>query len=381
MKKAIKAILLVAFAAIMCFGTFSLMACSSPNVSIDKDGNYKIKAIDGAVYYVVEIYDSEDVADGAIKTDAQAVFKQTVQETSGQFKNINLSFGSYTTTVYAVMSDKSKSEVFIGDEYKKGGTLTTPEFVVQRDYGEIKISITDKIFDEVYFTTETVYSFTAEIYDNAQCNGSAVASVNFGRDVEQIPPTQSDTPIWIRNRSVSVPVSNGTYYVRVKADGNAKDDVKESQWAATKSVVIDGSSTDVKYVTYRFDLTTGKAVAIGENRLEFGNGKRQKFETMIQLFPGGDGYTDERNSFTADEIIEKEDLYTLFTDDGTCLDLHLLGKSGDRSGEAYTTCARPMPVDKPDIRGTWKFVDDNTIDIVLMDDFQYFVDAADEKTT
>ena len=366
---------------IACMTLGVMIACggSGSKLKVDADGKYSFPEVKDTKAYVVELYAADDVADSKVKDGAKALAKQTVNTTSGTLK-LDLPFGKYVPTVYSLKNDKTTSEVIVGDTLVLGGKLTAPDIVVQRDYGNVKISVTDKSFDEHYFLNEAVYGFTAEVYTSKDCSGKPVASGDFGSDAAYIPPTNSDTPIWIRNRTISFPVANGTYYVRVKANGNAADKVTDSDYSAVKEVVIDGNSTDVKYVTYEYKISKGEANAIGETRIEFGNGKRQLFEHMVVVTPGW-VYEDQRTRMTAEEVLEPEDLYTLMTDDGTCLDMHLLGKAGDKTGECYTTCARPMPVDKPDLRGTWTQIDDDTIHIVIMDDFQYFSDPADEKTT
>ncbi|MCI9032398.1 MAG: hypothetical protein HFK09_07815 [Clostridia bacterium] len=375
-KKIFGTVLLLALSVLLCFAA---AACGASGLSVDSTGKYSFDSVDGARYYVVEFYKSEDIENNAVKADANAVLKQTLtseQGTTGTFDKVTtLPFGTYIPTVYAIKADKSRTDKVIGGEFIKGGELTTPEFVVQRDYKEIKISITDKILDDVYFVKEATYGYTAQIYDNEACTGTPVKEEVFGADVAYIPPTNSSKAIWFRNRSLSLELPNGTYYVKCKANGNSAALVTDSVYSDAVKVVLDGTSTDVKYVTYKFDKSAGSLARTSETALEFGNGKRQTFSNMQLVtsdWAGADGYK------TADIVIDG-DLYS-FYGDASC-DMHLKGKAGDTEGEAFTTGPRKMPIDKPDIRGVWKDNGDGTITVTMMNDFQYFVKPEDEKTT
>lgn len=342
---------------------------TSNTVTVDKDGNYAYATIDDSDYYVVRFFKEEDInEDGTIKEDAKPVLKQTLQAasgTTGTFKKVSkLAFGKYVVTIYGLNMDKSTTDVVIGDELVIGGTLTTPEIVVQNDYGNAKVSITDKSFDDYYFNNESSYSFTAEVYDNEKCSGTPVQTVTFGEDAEYTEPTNSSKEIWIVNRSVEIPLDNGTWYVRCKANGNEDDEVEDSSYSDAVKVTVDESKTDVKYCEISFDPTTGQAVAVGDNILEFGNGASSFNEFSI---------TDDADT------VKEGDLYTL-NGVANC-DIHLTGNEGDTSGEAYSCGPRLMPVDKPETKGTWVLNDDGTITITLMNEYQYYIDEADKKTT
>lgn len=235
---------------------------------------------------------------------------------------------------------------------------------MQNDNGSIKVAVTDKSFDDYYFAKEVLYSFTAEVYTDAACSGTPVQSVEFGSDAAYIDPTNSSKAIWIRNQYTEIPVENGTYYVRCKANGNADEQVQDSDWSTVTEITVDANTTDVKYCTIDFDPAAGTAVATGDNILEFGNGASM--------------FTDFAVTDDADTVLDG-DLYTL--NGAANCDLHLVGSAGDTSGKAYTCGPRLMPVDKPDIRGSWTTNADGTITITLMDDYQYYLDEADKKTT
>lgn len=362
-------------AALVCAGTMlfcMLTGCrsmSTDTIIVDADGNYAYAEIDDADYYVVRFFKQEDInADGSIKEGCKPVLKQTLQAgsgTTGTFKKVKkLAFGSYVPTIYGLYMDKSTTETVVGETLLIGGTLSTPEIKLQNDYGSIKVSVTDKSFDEHYFEDEKNYSFTAEVYTDASCSGTPVQTVEFGNDAEYIAPTNSSNAIWLRNRSVSIDVDDGTYYVRCKANGNAADDVQDSAWSEVSSITVSAASTEVKYVTFTFDPATGSASASNENMLEFGNG--------AQMFTNF-SLTDDADT------VKDGDLYTL--NGAANCDLHLMGTAGATSGEAYTCGPRLMPIDKPDIRGEWVTNDDGTITVTLMADYQYYLEDADRKTT
>ena len=351
----------------------ALSACgttmTSDTITVDADGNYAYATIDDSDYYVVRFFKEEDIKeDGTIKEDARPALKQTLQAaagTTGNFKKVSkLAFGKYVATIYGLNMDKSTTDVVIGDELIIGGTLTAPEIVVQNDYGNAKVSVTDKSFDSYYFNSEALYSFTAEVYDNADCSGTPVQTVTFGEDAEYTEPTNSSKAIWIVNRSVEIPLDDGTWYVRCKADGNADDEIESSAYSDTVEVAVNSAATDVKYCEISFDPATGQAVSVGDNILEFGNGASMFTEFEI---------TDDADT------VEDGDLYTL--NGAANCDLHLVGNEGDTSGEAYSCGPRLMPVDKPETKGTWKQNEDGTITVTLMNDYQYYIDEADKKTT
>lgn len=351
-------------------GTFT--ACgtmTSDTITVDSDGNYAYAPIDDSDYYVVRFFKEEDInEDGTIKEDVRPALKQTLQAasgTTGNFKKVSkLPFGKYVVTIYGLNMDKSTTEVVIGDELVIGGTLTAPEIVVQNDYGKAKISVTDKSFDDYYFNNEAVYTFTAEVYDNANCEGTAVQTVTFGENAAYIAPTNSSKAVWLAGRSVEVPLENGTWYIRCKADGSPEDEITDSVYSDTVEITVDATTTDVKYCTVEFNPVTGTATATGENLLEFGNGAAMFTDFAV---------TDDG------ETVKEGDLYTL--NGAANCDLHLKGELGAASGEAYTCGPRLMPVDKPDIRGVWETNADGTITITLMADYQYYIDEADKKTT
>lgn len=354
-----------------------LMSCAlsgcgkmtSDTITVDAEGNFAYATIDDSDYYVVRFFNEEDMnEDGTVKEGAKAALKQTLQAgagTTGNFKKVSkLPFGTYVVTIYGLNMDKSTTETVIGDKLVIGGTLSTPEIVVQNDYGKAKISVTDKSFDDKYFNKEALYSFCAEVYDNASCSGTPEITEEFGEDAAYIDPTNSSKPIWIRNRSVDIPLEDGTWYIRCKANGNSEEQVEDSEYSEVVEITIDEKSTDVKYCTIEFDPSTGQAVAEGENLLEFGNGASLFTEFAV---------TDDM------ETVKEGDLYTL--NGAANCDLHLTGNNGDQSGEAYTCGPRLMPVDKPDIRGTWEKNENGIITVILMDEYQYYVDEADKKTT
>ena len=344
-------------------------AMTSDTITVDAEGNYAYATIDDADYYVVRFFKAEDVnEDGTIKEGSKAALKQTLQAasgTSGNFKKVKkLAFGEYIPTIYGLYMDKTTTDTVVGDKLIIGGTLTAPEIVVQNDNGSIKVAVTDKSFDDYYFAKEVLYSFTAEVYTDAACSGTPVQSVEFGSDAAYIDPTNSSKAIWIRNQYTEIPVENGTYYVRCKANGNADEQVQDSDWSTVTEITVDANTTDVKYCTIDFDPAAGTAVATGDNILEFGNGASM--------------FTDFAVTDDADTVLDG-DLYTL--NGAANCDLHLVGSAGDTSGKAYTCGPRLMPVDKPDIRGSWTTNADGTITITLMDDYQYYLDEADKKTT
>lgn len=350
----------------------SLTGCggmTSDTITVDANGNYAYAPIGDADYYVVRFFEPDDFnEDGTIKEDSKAALKQTLQAaagTTGTFKKVkNLAFGEYIPTIYGLYMDKTTTETVIGDPLTIGGTLTTPEILVQNDYGSIKVAVTDKSFEDYYFSKETLYSFTAEVYTDAACSGTPVETVEFGSDAAYIEPTNSSKAVWIRNQYTEIPVEDGTYYVRCRANGNAEDQVEDSAWSEAVAITVDAASTQVTYCTIQFDPAAGTAVATGDNILEFGNGAQMFTDFAV---------TDDANT------VKEGDLYTL-NGAGDC-DLHLMGAAGDTSGEAYTCGPRLMPVDKPDIRGTWTTNDDGTISITMMADYQYYLDEADKKTT
>ena len=365
----LKKLLLVSLCLLMILSLASCGTMKSDTITVDQNGNYAYAPIGDADYYVVRFFRAEDIVDGQIAEGVRPALKQTLQAaagTTGTFKKIGkLAFGTYYPTIYGLYMDKSTTETVIGDELVIGGTLTAPEIVVQNDYGKVKVNVTDKSFDDYYFLNEAVFSFTAEVYDNESCKGSPAATAEFGSDAEYIDPTNSSKAIWIRNRSATLEVpADGTYYVRCRANGNDEKQVKESAWSAVVPVTADTNACDVKYVYGVFYPTTGTVSMTSDAKLEFGNGAAM--------------FTSFALTTDADTVLPG-DLYT-FNGAANC-DLHLMGSAGDTSGEAYTCGPRLMPVDKPDIRGTWYTNADGTITVILMADYQYYTDEADKKTT
>jgi hypothetical protein len=364
--KRTRTILILTFVITCILALSALVGCGGASgLSVNEDGEYSFAKVKNAKFYVIQFYDAEA---GVISEDASPVLKQTIKAeegTSGTFKKVvNLPFGTYVPTVYGIMADKTNTDVVEGEQFIKGGKLSKPEIVVQRDYGSAKVSITDKCFDDIYFVTETVYSFTIEVFTDKSCSGTPIATQTFGSDVEYIDPTNSSKPIWIRNRSVDIPLEDGTYYIRCKANGNDEDAVEDSDYSEVSEISISSGETDVKYCTGTFDPKTGVLTMTSDTLLEFGNGA-----SMFTEF-----------SLVNDaETVKEGDLYTL-NGDANC-DMHLVGEAGATTGEAYTCGPRLMPIDKPDIRGEWKVNDDGTITVTLMDDYQYYIDEADKKTT
>ena len=360
--------------AVFCLLTALLLsACgtslSSDTITVNSDGSYAYAPIGDADYYVVRFFHAEDIVDGQIREEARPALKQTLQAaagTTGTLKKIGkLAFGTYYPTIYGLHMDKTTTDTVIGDQLVIGGTLTAPEIVAQNDHGQIKVSVTDKSFDDYYFNTEALYSFTAEVYETSDCSGTPVATASFGADAAYIEPTNSSKAIWIRNRSAVFTVDgDGTYFVRCRAEGNSDALVESSPWSETVSVTTASGATDVKYCVGVYDGATGEVTMTSEALLEFGNGAAM-FTSFTQ--------TDDP------ETVKDGDLYT-FNGPANC-DLHLMGSAGDTQGEAYTCGPRLMPIDKPDIRGEWTANSDGTITVTLMADYQYYVDEADKKTT
>ncbi len=342
---------------------------TSDTITVEADGDFAYAPIDDADYYVVRFYNQSDVSeDGTIAEGVKPALKQTLQAaagTTGNFKKISkLKYGIYVPTIYGLFMDKTTTDTVVGDPLVIGGKLTAPEIVVQNDNGQIKIAITDKSFDDTYFTKEAIYGFTAEVYTDEACSGDAAAVTDFASDVAYIEPTNSSKAVWIRNNTTEVDVEDGTYYVRVKANGNADDQVEDSDYSEVVKVEVSEDSTDVKYVTGTFDPKTGIMVMEEENLLEFGNGAAMFTEFAVTDDP---------------ETVAEGDLYTL--NGAAECDVHILGAEGDTEGEVYTNGPRMMPIDKPDIRGTWVENADGTITVTFMADYQYYVDEADKKTT
>lgn len=342
---------------------------TSDTITVDSDGDYAYAPIEDADYYVVRFFTEDDFnEDGTVKEDARPALKQTLQAeagTTGTFKKISkLQFGIYIPTIYGLYMDKTTTKTVVGEPLVIGGKLSAPEIIVQNDYGQAKVAITDKCFDDVYFEKEAVYGFTAEVYTNEDCSGEMVVSAEFGEDAEYIEPTNSSKAVWLRNTTTGIGLEDGTYYIRVKANGNAEAEVEDSEYSEVVSVVVDSSATDVKYCTGIFDPKTGAVTMESENLLEFGNGASMFTEFLL---------TD------SEEIVKDGDLYT-FLGDANC-DIHLVGSEGDTSGEAYTCGPMLMPIDKPDIRGTWVENADGTITVTFMADYQYYTNEADKKTT
>lgn len=350
----------------------SLIGCgkmTSDTIKVNSNGNYAYATINDADYYVVRFYTKDDFnEDNTIKEDARPALKQTIQAasgTTGTFKKVSkLKFGTYIPTIYGLYMDKTTTESVVGDSFVIGGKLTTPEIVVQNDYGKAKVAITDKCFDKTYFKSEAVYGFTAEVYTTKDCSGNMVASADFGDDAQYIEPTNSSNPIWLRNTTTEIELEDGTYYIRVKANGNSKEDVKDSEYSEVASVTINSSDAEVKYCSGTYDPTLGVLTMEEKNLLEFGNGAAM----FTEFTPTKDA-----------DIVKEGDLYTLIG--AANCDMHLIGSEGDTSGEAYTLGPLLMPIDKPDIRGTWVKNDDGTITVTFMADYQYYTDEADKKTT
>ena len=360
-------------AAACLLAALTLSACgsgmTSDTITVDANGSYAFAPIGEADYYVVRFFREEDIVNGQVAEGARPALKQTLQAAAGStgtFKKISkLSFGTYYPTVYGLYMNKTTTDTVVGNKLVIGGTLSAPGIVVQNDYGQVKVNVTDKSFDEYYFNSEALYSFTVQVFDNSDCSGDPVGSADFGGDAAYIPPTNSSKAVWIRNRSATIPVSgDGTYYVRCKANGNSDDLVEDSPWSETAEIMIQSGGTDVKYCVGTVDLAAGTVTMTSEALLEFGNGAAMFTEFALTNDP---------------ETVKEGDLYT-FNGPANC-DLHLMGAAGDTSGEAYTCGPRLMPVDKPDIRGEWTTNADGSVTVTLMGDYQYYIDEADKKTT
>lgn len=369
-RKLLSKLLLTALCLLVAVTFFACGATmTSDTMTVDANGNYAFATIGEADYYVVRFFKEEDIVNGQVAEDVRPALKQTLQAAAGNtgtFKKIGkLSFGTYYPTVYGLYMDKTTTETVVGDKLVIGGTLSAPGIVVQNDYGQVKVNITDKSFDDCYFSSQALYSFTAEVFNNAECSGAPVGSATFGEDAAYIDPTNSSKPVWIRNRSVTIPVTGeGTYYVRCKANGNSDKLVEDSPWCEVVQVAVQPAATDVKYCVGTFDPATRAVTMTSEELLEFGNGAAMFTEFAVANDP---------------ETVKEGDLYT-FNGAANC-DLHLMGAAGDTSGEAYTCGPRLMPIDKPDIRGEWVTNADGTITVTLMGDYQYYLEETDKKTT
>lgn len=231
---------------------FALAGCGNNEpVSVDADGNYSFQSIENAARYVVELYRAEDVDfdTNTIHEDAQYVTRKSFspsQERKGNSTSFaSVPFGEYVPVVYGIYSDRQTvTDKILGEKYTVGGTLSTPEIMVtNKGLGAI-IRIKQNSMD-TYVSREAIYSYTAEVYKDAECK-DLVTEVVFG---EKAQAGNNSFYMW---HTTEFEVSDaGTYYVRVKANGNEEALVEDSQYSTVVEIALSEEVDD----TYSLDLT------------------------------------------------------------------------------------------------------------------------------
>ena len=263
---------------------FSLAACGSDgsekfgSFTLKADGSYSFTG-SGAASYSLNVYKTDDFdaankkpVDGA---DAKATAK--LSKTSGKDAQIAaLPFGRYTATLSPAGSDEIAVASFV-----KGGKLSVPEFCVfagvamnmgpkpddggapaaQADEGETpappaggdtetktpKLHIvinTDNYLAKIAYPTEAVYSFAYEVYADKAMTSKLYSQAKFADNIEPAGftlYTNNEATIDLEDKYWTA--DSVTWYVRVKANGNAEDEVVESDWSELMEITFDNTST------------------------------------------------------------------------------------------------------------------------------------------
>lgn len=233
-----------------------LAACGEAKepVAVDAEGNYSFQEIDEVARYVIEIYHAEDVDTeaGTINEDAKYVtrksFSTSVAKKGNSTSFSSVPYGDYVPVIYGIYSDrKTTTDKIFGETYTVGGKLTAPDVMVtNKGLGAI-VRIKQNSMDN-YLNKEARYSFTAEVYSDADCKNE-VTEVTFGEKAE----VANNTFYRFHTGEFNV-TDAGTYYVRVKANGNEEKQVEDSDYSDVVEIALDADVDD----SYSVDFTLPK---------------------------------------------------------------------------------------------------------------------------
>lgn len=314
-------------------------------ISVDANGKYSYQEIEGAARYVIEIYRSDDVdlESGTIHDEAKYVirksFSPSMKRSGSSTSFAAVPFGKYVPVVYGIHSDrKTTTDMFFGEEYTVGGTLSRPEVMVTNKGLGAVVRIKQNSM-KTYTTNEAIYSFTTEVYSDSECK-NLVTEVTFGEKAEA-----ANNSFYRFHTGEFTVDKAGIYYVRTKANGKQEDLVEDSQWGDVVEIELQENVDD----TYSIDMTLSKE-ADGYDfsdvsldfvydlmwHKEFGN---------VQMNEAGDG---EFLKFTCTSTGMMAET-TVF---------HLL-----EDGTLYIDGPSQIPVDLSCYTGTWSETADGSLEI------------------
>lgn len=335
LKKNIKKILFTALT-VSSLGLLAACGGSKEPVAVDAEGNYSFQEITDAARYVIEIYNADDVdvEAGTVNADAKYVTRKSFSPSAPKSGNstsfASVPFDDYVPVIYGIYSDrKTTTDPVLGEKYTVGGKLSTPDVMItNKGLGAIVRIKQDSM--NTYLNKEARYSFTAEVYSDADCQNE-VTEVTFGDKAEEANNT------FYRFHTGEFEVSDaGTYYVRVKANGNEKNLVEDSEYSDVVAIDLSADTDD----TYSMDITLpadGDSYDYTELSLDF------IFDLMWHK---GFAFSTE-NDLADGEILD----FTVKQDAGMgeTVVFHLL-----EDGTVYLEGPSQIPVDLVSPTGTWE---------------------------
>ena len=335
LKKNIKKILFTALA-VSSLGLLAACGGSKEPVAVDAEGNYSFQEIADAARYVIEIYNADDVdvEAGTVNADAKYVTRKSFSPSASKSGNstsfASVPFDDYVPVIYGIYSDrKTTTDPILGEKYTVGGKLSTPDVMItNKGLGAIVRIKQDSM--NTYLNKEAKYSFTAEVYSDADCKNE-VTEVTFGDKAEAANNT------FYRFHTGEFEVADaGTYYVRVKANGNEEKLVEDSEYSDVVAVDLSADVDD----SYTLDFTlSSNAGSYDYTDLSL--------DFIFDLMWHKGFVFDTENEITDGEILD----FTVKQEEGMgeTVVFHLLN-----DGTLYLEGPSQIPVDLVSPTGTWE---------------------------
>lgn len=328
---------------------------ASEPVSVDAEGNYSFQSIDEAARYVIELYHASDVDQNTntVNQDAKYVTRKSFSPSQDKKGNstsfASVPFGDYVPVIYGIYSDrKTTTDVILGEEYTVGGTLSTPKIMVtNKGLGAI-VRIKQNSMD-TYVNQEAIYSYTAEVYSDVDCK-NLVTEFTFGEKAQK-----GNSSFYKWHTGEFEVADEGTYYVRVKANGNKENLVEDSEYSDVVEIQLSADVDD----TYSLDIT------IPENASAYDlSGLNCDFIYDLMWHKGFTNGTE--NDLLDGEFLD----FTLTQTEGNgeTTVWHLM-----EDGTLYIDGPSQIPVDLVVNTGTWTKEDDGSLSV--------HVDITDYNTT
>lgn len=234
--------------------SFILTACGEDDAkfTISEAGKYSFGQVSGADKYVLEVYKTGDLNNGAIPEGATAVMTQETKATSGTASCLTSQpWNDYTVFLFSVEGSTRTQQGNVQVFWGKGGTLSAP--TLSASANEWKTTITVNV--STHYTKEMLTSYELEVYKEEACTTKLASTtlsditVTAGQRgytytgntyVFNVP--EADIPDDSELTDGKLPAgSELKYYAKVKANGSSAGDIKESAWSAVLTMSINGS--------------------------------------------------------------------------------------------------------------------------------------------